>query len=118
MKTLENYQPQRCQTEPQKVLVQKCANQIKETLECQLGAMKFYRDEVVDIRILRKMNQAPMTNCRSEHEFVHGDNDLKQSSGSTSLTTILNKHMIKQNEHFKNKKWTSLSQEEKEEMWQ
>ena len=48
LKTLENYQPQRCQTEPQKVLVQKCANQIKETLERQLGAMKFYNDEVVD----------------------------------------------------------------------
>ena len=57
--------------------------------------MKFYRVEVVDIRILKKINQAPMTNCGSEHEFAHGDNDFKQSDGSTSLTTILNKHMIK-----------------------
>ena len=118
LKTLENYQPQRYQSEPQKVIVQKCANQIKETLERQLGAMKFYNDEVVDKGILRKMNQAPMTNCGSEHEFAHGDNDLKQSGGSTSLTTISNKHMIKQNEYYKNSKWTSLSQEEKEEKWQ
>ena len=118
LNTLENYEPRRCKTKPQKVVVKKVAKQIKETLERQLEAMKFYRDEIVDMRILRKMSKAPMTNCGSEHEFAHGDNDLKQSGGSTALTTISNKHMIKQNEYYKSGKWTNLSQEEKEEKWQ
>ena len=101
----------------QEVLGRKVAKQIKETLERQLGAMKFYRDEPIDQEIKKKMKQTPMTNCGSEHEFAHADNDLRQSGGSTSLTTVSSKHVIKQNELYKKEKWTCLSEEERTERW-
>ena len=117
LKTLETYKPPGCKTKGQEVLVRKVAKQIKETLERQLGAMKFYRDEPIDQEIKKKMKQTPMTNCGSEHEFAHADNDLRQSGGSTSLTTVSSKHVIKQNELYKKEKWTCLSEEERTERW-
>ena len=97
--------------------MKKAAKQIKETLERQLNQMKFSKDEPLDPIVVKKMGQAPLTNLGYEQEFAHGDNDLKKSGGSTTLTTISNKHIVKQNALYKKEKWKNLTDEEKREKW-
>ena len=99
-------------------LEQKVKAKIKEAVERQLDAMKFYRDDDVSPEIQRLMVQTPRTNLGCESEFSHGDMDLKRSlGGSTSLKTVSDTHVIKRNALYKKMKWTSLSTEEKRRKW-
>ena len=116
LQMLGNYTPEGSYTQGENILIKKVAKEVKEKVEGQLSVMKFYRDDV-DEKTKSMMKQAPTTNCGCEHEFAHGDNDLKKSGGSTQLKTVSDKHVIKQNRLYSKEKWTSLTDTEREQKW-
>ena len=73
--------------------------------------MSFYSEE--NPNISEKVDLDPSTNCGAESEFAAIGNDLKQSGGSTSLSTISDRHLISRNKLFEKEAWKVKSQEEK-----
>ncbi len=113
---LANYGKMNPSTGRQK-LEMNVAAQVKEAIERQLDAMKFYRDEDVSPEVSGAMKQTPRTNLGCESEFSHGDMDLKRAGGSTSLKTVSDKHVIKRNALYQKQKWQELSIKEKRKNW-
>ena len=85
-------------------IIAKCAENVIEAVERQLGQMSFFRNEASDDAIA-KMEYAPLTNSGCESRQAQLDVRVKFSGGSAPFENISNKQIVAVNKFLLTEKF-------------
>ena len=88
-------------------------SEILDTLERQLGEMKFFKAETTDRTLEAKMIHAFLTNLGCESEFAKLDNCLKVCGGAASLQTLPEKNVVTTNAYLVDSYFMDKNDDEK-----
>ena len=77
-------------------LVSVCAGKVAENMERQLSRMQFFTEDLPD-DILKKMENAPLTNSGCESKMADLDVRVRFSGGAAPIETISDKQVVSKN---------------------